>query len=304
MQGYVQTPSGLYVPPPALLIGGVMRGTVGSRRAVISGGGGTDLQDDIASTCFHLDATDAASTDGTSQTWSNLIASPADGSGQTVFDFYRGSNASATTDDPTFNGSAGDPGAYWALDGGDYFQCLSAATSSGFISTAHRTGAAYWFAVAAQFPTLSAGHVLFGNISGGGSSGTDRGICIDLQSAGWRFTTRYGSTSAERVRALSSITPTASTDTLLIISYSQASGSLRLWQNNRTKTSISHVVGANTTDASGVMRLGDDVSGGGGQILPNNTRIYAFAGGNSYIDDTEAGIIFDFFNAKHGRTYA
>lgn len=110
--------------------GGIGRGILTGRRGIIGAGPGPGggLQDEIPSTCFHLDATDADSYPGSGQTWANLIASPADGSGQTDFDVWRGGSSSASTDDPTFNGTAGDSAAYWSFDGGDFFRCtLSAA---------------------------------------------------------------------------------------------------------------------------------------------------------------------------------
>jgi len=41
-------------------------------------------------------------------------------------DFSRGANATASTDDPTLNGSAGVATTYWSFDGGDFFRYLGA----------------------------------------------------------------------------------------------------------------------------------------------------------------------------------
>tara|TARA_Y100001963_G_C6792809_1_gene456635 strand:- start:779 stop:1624 length:846 start_codon:yes stop_codon:yes gene_type:complete len=63
-----------------------------------------------------LDAGDENSYSGSGTKWLDTA-----GSG---YDFFRGSTNSASTDDPTFNGTAGDisDSEYWSFDGGDYFQ--------------------------------------------------------------------------------------------------------------------------------------------------------------------------------------
>ena len=71
-----------------------------------------------------LDAGSASSYDGSSQKWLDLS-----GNGQ---DFFRGADGSATTDDPTFNGSAGglSSSEYFSLDGGDFFRYDAANTAA------------------------------------------------------------------------------------------------------------------------------------------------------------------------------
>lgn len=63
-----------------------------------------------------LDSGDVASYSGTGQSWLDTS-----GNG---YDFFRGATSSATTDDPTFNGTAGNLTAneFWGFDGGDFFQ--------------------------------------------------------------------------------------------------------------------------------------------------------------------------------------
>ena len=69
---------------------------------------------------FCLDAGSASSYDGSSQKWDDLS-----GNGQ---DFFRGADNTATTDDPTFNGTSGDLSSteYFSFDGGDFFRYDSA----------------------------------------------------------------------------------------------------------------------------------------------------------------------------------
>lgn len=161
MQGYVQTPSGLYVPPPALLMpmdGGFQSlDGVNTKKYGSSGGGGGGLQDDIASTCYHLDATDSASYSGSGQSWSNLISSPHDGAAQTDFDMYLGLTSGSTSTDPTFNGSAGSSSAYFSTDAsGDCFTSISTSTP-GHLAKVQRTdqSVGFWMATFYKYRTGS-----------------------------------------------------------------------------------------------------------------------------------------------------
>lgn len=77
-----------------------------------------------------LDATDVASYSGSGQSWLDRS-----GNG---YDFFRGATSSATTDDPTFNGTAGSPSAYWSFDGGDFFRYDSA--NETWMNNLHKAG--------------------------------------------------------------------------------------------------------------------------------------------------------------------
>ena len=68
----------------------------------------------LASLNLCLDAGDIRSTDGSSQTWTDLSGTA---------NFVRGATGSAGADDPTFNGTAGSANdtTYWSFDGGDQF---------------------------------------------------------------------------------------------------------------------------------------------------------------------------------------
>jgi len=54
-----------------------------------AGGDAVSIQSVVSSACFDLDATQPASI-GTANEWKNLVAVPADGAGQTDYDFYLG----------------------------------------------------------------------------------------------------------------------------------------------------------------------------------------------------------------------
>lgn len=79
-----------------------------------------------------LDAGSAASY-SSGQTWFDLTSSDRD--------FHRGSGSGASTDDPTFVGSAGSPVSYWSFDGGDFFTKASA--NDAFFNGLHKDNAAW-----------------------------------------------------------------------------------------------------------------------------------------------------------------
>jgi len=84
-----------------------------------------------------LDAGDAASyTSG--QKWLDTS--------ENGYDFFRGVDGSAASDDPTFNGSAGGLSAseYWGLDGGDLFKLDQANPT--WVENIHKDNAAFTFA--------------------------------------------------------------------------------------------------------------------------------------------------------------
>lgn len=79
-----------------------------------------------------LDAGDASSYDGSSQTWTDLS-----GSGN---HWYRGTSSGSDSTDPTFVGTAGDLSSYFSFDGGDYFTLVSGSNPAVF-QTFHKDNA-------------------------------------------------------------------------------------------------------------------------------------------------------------------
>lgn len=87
---------------------------------------------------FALDAADSASYSGSGQTWANLHASPADGSGQTAYDFYRGTGSGSESADASFVGTAGADPAYFSFDGDDLLSLAGSMTT--FLQQMHHSG--------------------------------------------------------------------------------------------------------------------------------------------------------------------
>jgi hypothetical protein len=281
---------------------GINRGILTGRRGIIGAGPGPggSLQDEVASTCFHLDATDAASYSGSGQEWLNLIDTPADGTSKTDHDMWRGSSSSSSTDDPTFNGTAGDPAAYWSTDGGDQFY-YKLSTIPGFLGNIHKTAQSegFWMAFAFQRPNTGDTIHLFANAN----VTADRGFAFFSTGTGFGFS-RFRDSTAQTTWN-NSYTITHSVPHVGIVSMPGDKSIARFWVNERTARTMNSPGWTNNTDpARPTQVVGLRRAPPLGGFAPSGTRLYAIAGGNSYLDDTAAGKIFDFFNAKHGRTYA
>lgn len=301
MNGLILPHNGIYTPPEALLIGGVMRGTAYSRRAVISGGGG-GLQDDVASTCFVLEASNSSSYSGSGQTWSNVIASPADGAAQSDYDLYRGNGSGSSTDDPAFTGTAGVAGAYWLFDGGDFFISTQGSdVSPGFLAKMQRTDSTgFWLAFALRYDSAATNR-LFANTT----SAAEYGMQFSISASGILQNGRYRNSTVQTTTIAGSGAFVDNNDYLVIVSMNAARTNFRWWKNTRTasNTAPGSAWTAVTTDASRRHGIGSNYPTNSA-FTPNTARLYGLAGGNDYIDDTAAGYIFDYFNTSTGITFA
>jgi hypothetical protein len=92
-----------------------------------------------------LDAATISSWPGSGQSWLDLS-----GNGR---DFFRGADGSASTDDPTFNGSAngGSASEYWSTDAGDFFRYDAGVEA--WQSALHQDNAAFTILATVYAPT-------------------------------------------------------------------------------------------------------------------------------------------------------
>ncbi len=260
----------------------------------------------VASCVCDLDATLTGSYPGSGQTWYNLEPTPADSAAQSDYDFWLGETSSATTDDPTFTGSADSASAYFSLDGGDHFTIKTMANCPTFLKS-HRTDAAgTWCAIAYQGATLTTTSILYGASNDANDMGS---MAFLVNEAGSAFGVRIYNCNG--TAASNSLMYTgASDDTaihILICSWdgTSSTNNKRAWLDTRTKTSVSSTFTTSTTDSDEVWRIGAGSNGGAASLrLPSGTKIYAFSAGNGFIDDADAAAIIDEYNARHSRTYA
>lgn len=260
------------------------------------------LDDVIDSITCDLDATISDSYSGSGQTWANLIVSPNDGAAQTDYDFFLGADGNSSTDDPTFTGTAGDSGAYFSLDGADFFhQVIAASSNPTVFQDMSKAGAAWWMAfglrTAATFQTLN---VLFENgaLTGDGVNGLRLAIRASVSGTLQLVVDNSDQNIINDVGdAMGN-----STDTLYIISYSGNDSEARIWTNSTTKNqfAITPTVNSNsnTANQAGLFAEEDNTAGWG-----NGTRVYHVSIGNAYIDDADAALIFTHLEARHNRDY-
>jgi hypothetical protein len=254
------------------------------------------LSDVVSGVVFDLDATITASYDGTSQVWENLVVTPADGSAQAAYDFNRGLNNSASTDDPTFNGTAGDPAAYWSFDGGDFFTSVGGLTT--FMQNLHRTDATQPFTVGYVIRTPAAGNL--GALSTMPSTEVNGALFQARTAVSANQFYLRGATGG----TLAQFTPVSgSTDYLVIFSFDPATNTLRRWINAATNTSSSYTKNTSTADSlSTRMVIGATFTNVSGPAA-SGSQIKTVFMMNTFIDDTTAGTIIDQLELRHDRSY-
>lgn len=264
----------------------------------LSSSNGVDALDSVlSSVCCDLDATIADSYGGSGQTWANLIASPADGAGQTDYDFFRGVDGSSSTDDPTFTGTAGNDAAYWLHDGGDFFQIVNGNTT--LLQDAHKTTGALPLTIGWAFRTP--GTLTNALAMGTASSGSDHGWKFFLLGGGddGRWYQRDGSVDAVTSMGSDPLI-VINTDYLLLVSFDYTAGIFKYWLNSTTETTETLISNTTTTNAGQVFQLGA-VSGVG--HIDNDYRTYGFYMFNEILDDTKAALIFSHLETRHNRNY-
>lgn len=267
-----------------------------TKRFGSSGGGG--LQSLVPSTCFVLEASNAASYPGSGTTWANVVDTPADGNAKTLYDVQRG-DGSTSTGFPTFNGTAGVPGAYFSNDGGDYFQSITN-PSPGVIGSVHRTDAAgFWFAYAWRFND-GATNRLFANAF----ALANYGFTLLATTSLLRFV-RHRNTSTQDTNLINSgASFVNNTNYLVIVSMNAARTNFRFWKNTRTASNMAPSAAWTPVTSPATYRTFNASSTNLAGFDPSGVRYYGQAGGNDYIDDTAAGHIFDYFNASTGITFS
>lgn len=260
---------------------GVVDAATGSTRII------TPLDEIVSSTLIDLEATSLDSTDGVSQTWANLTAQ------STTYDAWRGVDANDDTDDPTFNGTAGDAAAYWSTDGGDTFYLKA---QPAFFRDIHKTtgGSDFWLAFVFQIPLETPATGLCATQSGN----TTQGLRVNIISGDTIALVQRGDTG--NASLTSSGTITEASPALVIVSHSHSGNTTKFFINSRTKEESAHTFNATTTDATAIFHVLASTT----LALPSGSRFYGFSAGNEYISDANAALIIDEYNTRHERTYA
>lgn len=255
------------------------------------------LNSAVSSTVIDLDATIVASYPGSGAVWANLTPAPADGSVKSAYDFYRGDAVTGGTF-PAFTGVAGNPAAYWSLDGGDYF-ALKSGSNTAFFNALHKTtgGSDWWAAFAFQYADNGTAYKFYGTSTGAGGN---IGIAEQITSGDLYRSQQRGAASGPTADATGALSN--GTNYLIIVSHSHSTNTTRIWKNSATAQSVSHTYGTTIAAASNTMKIG--ANGVAAQNVPGGTRIYSFAMGNAYLDNAKAAAIIAHLNTRHGRVYA
>jgi hypothetical protein len=251
----------------------------------------------VSGAVFDLEATLKDSYES-GQVWKNLIPAPADGSLQSAYDFFRGLNGNASTDDPTFLGSAGHPAAVWSVDGGDFFSSVEDMTA--FLKSLHRSDIEQSFTLGYIYrtPNPLASTNIFYTRAGGTTVGL--GAMQNAGSGSNQFNTLLirGDTAAVS-NGESGVA--AATTYFVIWSLNPAANSMHRWINSKTKHMAIFTKNACVNDPiHAKARILSHASHG---AAPNGTQIKSVFMLNEFIDDAQAAKIIDYYELRHRRLY-
>lgn len=214
---------------------------------------------------FVLDVGDSNSTNGTSQTWTDVS-----GNGNS---FFRGTSSSATANDPTFNGSAGSlsSSTYWSFDGGDYF--TESATHT-FPNNWHKDNGAFTLIFLIYFGNITTDQCLFNTFDGTNGDG----VFFFVDNATGEFALGHSLTNTSNETVGMGINATAGAWGFVGISFNEAGPTCDFRYNSSTATPT--VLGStNTTDPSTLISL--MCADGGTSILSSGSRLIGVAGWSS-----------------------
>lgn len=256
------------------------------------------LRDVIFSAVMDLDATKSASyTSG--QTFANLVSAPNDGSTKTNNDFYRGTNSSVTTADPTFNGSAGSASAYFSFDGGDSFKLVSATIAdTPTFTTMHRTDKEWFFTIAFRTPSsFNTNQEFFST-----RTSTGNGVYVGYNNSTNNIfvNQNIGGTA---VIANFPFTLATSTDYVITITFDMARGHGRCAVNENAVIEVESVAFTASTSGNAGATPALMSRSNNTNNWPNTTRLYAVGVGNAFLDAAAMQDIHDEYETRHSRTY-
>lgn len=262
------------------------------------------MQDVVSSAILDLDATISASYGGSGQTWANLIPNPADGESQTAYDFWLGADGTSSTDDPTFNGSAGSAAAYFTTDSGDFFQLKSHTTFSSQMARTDIADNVWW--IAACFYTPGTGNQAIAGTAG------------DVATANGGFAYRADINANRQVRHVDGVGGSNPGETdvandfaintpvclIMTADMNATSTENRITSWTVSSTGVSNnstnwrTVTSNATSPLTILRAGDGVN-----PFVADTRLYAISMGNEYLTDAKAALIAAEYASRHSRSY-
>lgn len=271
-----------------------------SKSPVASAAASHTVMGDIVSSCvMDVDATVSDSYGGSGQTWANIETTPADSASQTDYDWFLGTDGTSDTTDPTFTGTAGDSGAYFNYDGGDFNNLASGANTT-LLTNLHKASAGNAWTHIMCIRTPAAGFTLSNSILANmGAGASRRGIRYYIDSSGnIGFQTRGTSSN---VTTNITTTLAADTDYMIAVGYDHDNTDIVYAVNSKTISTTNHTA-TGTDDASNPTRFGQLI--GGGQTLESGFRVYGMYLFNTALTSGNLSDVVDELNLRHNRTYA
>ena len=244
----------------------------------------------LDSTVFDLDATNADSYDGSSQTWNNLTATPADSSNPADNNFYLGTGSGTDSADPSFVGTAGDQAAHFVLTAGTKFSQIS--SNSAFFRDLHKSNTMdeFWIAAVMKLDTgmkLLNTHVTF-EPSG-----------VYLWGNGTRlYMYTYGDSENFLTGSYNEFSPELGTTDYraIVFSVKKSTGQKRLWAGHSALDEKTYTHPTATGDTPMLGELFPDTNSDVGNVV-------AMSAGTEFLDETKAQSILSAYRTRHGRTY-
>lgn len=249
----------------------------------------------IISTCeWDIDSTIYDTYSGSGQNVNNINPSPNSGTSQASYDLYRGADGTSTTDDPTFSGTAGDSGAKFTLDGGDYFKLQGANPS--FVDNWHDSTAAQdWTFIMAFTYTAGVATSLASTKSGGLTHGI---LLYTLAANNYIYITQRGTGGADTKNSAVALSNGVN---IIGISHSFSTNNTRFFINSTTPIDVAQTFTSGSTAANDSFTL--FAYGDGGVIAPSGTEFKACSAFNQYADAELFGAVAEQYGARHNTTY-
>jgi hypothetical protein len=232
-----------------------------------------------------LDATIAASADGTGTTWDNYESTPNDGTAQGDTDF--------TNNGYTFTGTAGSSSAYWASGGGTDRFNISGGNTAFFNNLPKTTGGVDFTLIFTLTPTGSGIQRLFHT----GPDNTANGIGAFINGTRLFFAQRGGSANSTLDTG---IDITMDVPAFIAIAHTNSTNITTVWYNTSTGVELSHTFETCTTNA-GEFAIG--AQSDGSNSLQSGTELYSFATANAVATNANIAAIIAEYETRQPRTY-
>jgi hypothetical protein len=255
----------------------------------------------VSGVVFELDVALTASYAGTGTRWSNLTASPADGSLQTDYDFVAISAAGM----PTFVETSSRASSYFEF-GNNTAMVIETSTNTDFIRTLHSNfSEKLWMMYVFQY-TSTVWEVVRPYFSTRGLSGAERpGISMQTQTQRPRLQISTSTVNNNALPVTNAAVGTTGIHAMTWVKFNKAEAvsSLDLYYNSRTLTSSIPIgtLGTTTTSCFGLAHIG--ATADRDYFATSNMRLMHISMGIGHVSAPQVSAIFDVLEARHGRIY-